>query len=713
MPINEEFINGLQVEEAKIIDKISVGLDIPERQVKATVDLLNDGNTIPFISRYRKEVTGSLDETQVREISDRQQYLTNLETRKIEVARSIFGQGKLTDELYKNIQKCPVLSELEDLYAPYKKKKKTRGMLAIERGLEPLADAMMSGPESEIEAMAAQFVDGEKGVNSADEALQGAMDIIAERFSQDVDLRKACYDYIYQFGKVMVEGTGDAENSVYQMYYEYEEPIRLIKGHRVLAINRGEKEGELTVKIDYDYDALQEELLSLTKPANVYHKSAVNDGLKRLMAPAILRLLRSDLSENADEHSIEIFSENLRNLLLSPPIRRTRVLGIDPGIRTGSKAAALDENGKFLSYFTFFDYQPDTAKKRIAETVQKHDVQLIAIGNGTGTREVQQMVADTLSEFGLDVQYTVVDEDGASVYSASELAGKEFPELDLTIRGAISIGRRLQDPLAELVKIDPKSIGVGQYQHDVNQKMLSKTLDAVVESVVNNVGVNLNTASASLLKYVSGISGSLAENIVGYRDTNGTIRSRDELKKVPGMGDKTFEQAAGFLMIPESTNPLDNSWVHPENYVIADQIRGWLEKGAVDKAARQELKEKYDVGKTTLDDLISELKKPRRDPREDYPMPIMQKGVVQFDDLKPGMKVTGKVKNVVDFGAFVDIGIKETALVHISELSDRYVKHPMDVVKVGDIVEATIIAMDKSRKRISLSCKKDPELKPV
>jgi uncharacterized protein len=491
------------------------------------------------------------------------------------------------------------------------------------------------------------------------------------------------------------------------MYWDYSEPLGALKPHRILAVNRGEREGELEVKLEVNEHEAVEMLERRIQPRNRYHKEAIGDGLLRLLSPAVLREIRSDAGDAADGHGIRVFSENLKNLLMQPPIKGTRVLGVDPGIRTGTKCACLDETSKFLDYFVVFQEQkPEEAKKAIVEAVKKHDIQLVAVGNGTASHEMQEIVAAAISENGLGCEFTVVDEDGASVYSASDAAREEFPELDLTIRGAISIGRRLQDPLAELVKIDPKSIGVGLYQHDVNQKRLSDTLDEVVGSVVNNVGVNLNTASHSLLKYVSGINSGLAKKIVKYRDEKGRITGRAQLRDIPGLGDKTFEQCAGFLKIPESENPLDNTWVHPENYALADALLPIVKTGQdPSREERAGLKEKFGVGDTTLDDILTELKKPNRDPREDFPKPVLQKGVIKFEDLSEGMMVKGKVKNVVDFGAFVDIGIKESALIHVSEMSDRFVKDPMEALKVGDVREFRIISLDPTRKRIGLSLK--------
>jgi uncharacterized protein len=716
MELTKEFIDGLTVNEIALMKRMAEQLNINLSQVSAVIGLLNEGSTVPFISRYRKEATGSLDEVQVRDVDHLFTSGKNLETRRIEIIRGIFDQGKLSEPLYDNIMKAATLTELEDIYAPYKRKKKTRGMLAQEKGLEPLAEAMLELDGNAVKTKAAEFVidnteNPELSVASVEDALQGAMDILAERVSQDPENRADIKKFYLADGRVIVKGIGDEEakkTSTYQMYWEYTEPLSQIKPHRVLAINRGEREKILDVTIDVDENTGAELLQRKYTINNDYHKTAIEDGLKRLLSPAVIRELRGDQGDEADDHGISVFSTNLKNLLMQQPIKGTRVLGIDPGIRTGTKCALLDDTGKYLHYFVFSNFRVEEAKKLILDAVKNYTVQLIAIGNGTGTKEVQEIVSSVITENNLEVLYTVVDEDGASVYSASDIAREEFPELDLTIRGAISIGRRLQDPLSELVKIDPKSIGVGLYQHDVNQKKLSESLDEVVSSVVNNVGVNLNTASVSLLKYVSGINSSLAKKIVKYRDEKGKISSREELTSVPGMGPKSFEQCAGFLKIPESAEPLDNTWVHPENYEIARLIRQTITTtGNLASAEAVSLKEKHQVGDTTLNDIVDELKKPNRDPRDGYPKPIMQKGVLTFEDLKDGMMVTGKIKNVVDFGAFVDLGIKETALIHISELSDNFVQDPMSVVKVGDVLEFRIIGLDLDRRRISLSRKSE------
>jgi len=713
MEFTQEFIDGLTVNEVDIMKKIAEELHIQVQQVSAVITLVSEGCTIPFISRYRKEMHGSLDEVQVRDSDKLFKTYTNLETRRLEIVRGIFAAGKLSEVLYQNVLKAASLTELEDIWAPFKKKKKTRGMLAIERGLQELADLMKQLPDNELLVRAGEFIKADNenealSVPTIEDAL-GAADIIAEEIAQDTDNRKVVHDYFMATGIFEVKGLGDDEaqkTSVYQMYWDYAEPLNQIKAHRMLAINRGEREGVLEVKINIDIDEAVIRVQNRFTVYNQYHTDAIADGVIRLLSPAVLREIRSDLAESADTHGITIFSETLKHLLMTQPIKGTRVLGVDPGIRTGTKCAALDETGKYLGSFVIYQHKAEDAKAALVKAVKDYAVQLIAVGNGTGSHEVQEIVSDVIKNNCPDVLFTVVDEDGASVYSAGDVAREEFPDLDLTIRGAISIGRRLQDPLAELVKIDPKSIGVGLYQHDLNQKKLSEELDAVVGSVVNNVGVNVNTASASLLKYVSGINSGLAKKIVKHREQSGVFTDRSQLLSVSGMGPKTFEQCAGFLKIPESKNPLDNSWVHPENYAAAEVIYGLIHKNeVVSKEVRSNLQSTYSIGEQTISDIIEELKKPNRDPREDCPKPIMQQGVLQFEDLKTGMTVKGKIKNVVDFGAFVDLGIKETALLHISEMSDSFIANPLDAVKVGDIVECKIIALDEVRRRISLSRK--------
>ena len=723
MEFTQETIDALSVNEVEIMKKIAAELNIRLQQVSAVISLVEEGCTIPFISRYRKEKHDNLDEVQVRDCDHLYKSYHNLEDRRLEIVKGIFAQGKLTETLYNAVMSATTMTALEDLWAPFKKKKKTRGMIAAEKGLEPLADFILADhDDGVVEKEAEKYIktdneDPALNVETAMDALAGAKDIIAERVSQETANREAVHDLYMRTGTIKTKGIVPegqdatvAENtSTYKMYWDYSEPLNEVKPHRILAINRGEREGALEVTIDVDVDAAVADLQRRSDIHNNYHKDAIEDGVVRLLSPAVVREIRSDEADEADVHGIGIFSENLKNLLMTQPIKGSRVLGVDPGIRTGTKCAALDETGKYLGYFKFFQVtDPDGSYKMINDAIDKYDIQVVAVGNGTGSQEVQAIVSKVISDNYNDVVYTVVDESGASVYSASDIAREEFPDLDLTIRGAISMGRRLQDPLSELVKIDPKAIGVGLYQHDVNQKKLAEQLDEVVGSVVNNVGVNLNTASYSLLKYVSGINATTAKKIVAYRDQNGKIKSREDLKNVPGLGPKAFEQCAGFLKIAESSDPLDNTWVHPENYDAAREVLPYIQKKEkVPADLIKKLAEKYNIGETTVRDIVEELQKPNRDPRDGYPAPIMQKGVLQFEDLKEGMKVTGKIKNVVDFGAFVDIGLHETGLVHLSELSDSFVENPMDVVKVGDVHEFTIIELDRDRRRIALSLKSD------
>ena len=724
MEFTQETIDTLVVNEVDIMKKIAGELNIRTQQVSAVISLFDEGCTVAFISRYRKEKTDNLDEVQVLAIDHSFKSYKNLEERRLEIVKGVFAQGKLTDSLYESIMSATTLAALEDLWAPFKKKKKTRGMVAAEKGLEPLAEAMLIMNDSSIEKEAEKYIktdneDPALNIETAFDALCGAQDILAERTSQETKNREAVHELYMKTGNIVTKGIvpeGQTEEqaqkvSTYQMYWDYKEPLNQVKPHRILAINRGEREGALEVTIDVDVDSAVAMLQKKVEINNHYHKDAIEDGVVRLLSPAVVREIRSDEADDADAHGIGVFSENLKNLLMTQPIKGSRVLGVDPGYRNGTKCAALDETGKYLGFFKIYqDKDPQEAYDLINNAIDKYDIQVLAVGNGTGSQEVQAIVSKVISEnyADSDVKYTVVDESGASVYSASPVATEEFPELDVMIRGAISMGRRLQDPLAELVKIDPKAIGVGLYQHDVNQKKLADQLDEVVSSVVNNVGVNLNTASYMLLKYVSGINISTAKKIVAYRDANGKITSREELKKVPGLGPKAFEQCAGFLKIAESSDPLDNTWVHPENYDAAREVYAAVKAGEkISAETRKALCEKYNIGATTINDIIDELQKPNRDPRDGYPAPIMQKGVLQFEDLKEGMKVTGKIKNVVDFGAFVDIGLHETGLVHLSEMSDNFVENPMDVVKVGDVFEFTIIQLDVDRRRIGLSLKSD------
>jgi len=712
MDITQEYVDSLKVNEVRIMEAVASALAVQTRQVSAVVGLVAEGCTVPFIARYRKEAHGNLDEVQVRECEKRFAQGKALEERRLEAVRLIHGQGKLDEALLGNLMAASTMAEIEELYAPYKRKRKTRGMIALERGLGPLADLMLVLADSPLEAKAASFVredaeNPELSVKDAAEALQGAMDVLAERASQDAENRRIVKAFYLSDAKLVVQGVGGEEKragSVYQMYWDYSEPLSAVKPHRLMAIVRGEREGELETRVETDEATSVKLLSSRLVFANSYHPRAVEDALRRLLSPSVIREIRSEAMEAAEAQGIGVFSANLRNLLMQPPIKGTRVLGMDPGLRTGTKCAALDETGKFLGDFLVRQEKPAEAKALIAAAIRKWDLKLVAVGNGTGSQEARAIVVELIAESFPDLAFTVVDEDGASVYSASDIAREEFPELDLTVRGAISIGRRLQDPLAELVKIDPRSIGVGQYQHDLDQKALSDALDETVGSVVNAVGVNLNTASVALLKYVSGITSSTARKIVSHRDGKGALATREDILGIPGMGPKTYEQCAGFLKIPQSPEPLDNTWVHPENYPLARELRASVLGGKdPTRAEREELKARFSVGDSTLDDIIAELKKPNRDPREGYPKPVLQKELLSFEDLREGVMVTGKVKNVVDFGAFVDLGLKETALIHVSEMGDRFIRDPREALKVGDVKEFRVISIDPVRKRIGLS----------
>lgn len=696
-------------------------------RVKAAAALLDEGNTIPFIARYRKEMTGELDETRLRDIEERLQYLRNLEDRKQEVLRLIEEQDKLTPELADAIQAAVKLQELEDLYRPYRQKRKTRASVARERGLAPLADWLLSQPVSgsPLEE-AGKYVDADKGVDTAEEALQGAMDIIAETMSDDASVRAWVRKFTRDHGTVVTEAKDKAQESVYEMYYDYREPVRKIPPHRILAINRGEREDVLRVSIEVDADRIESHLAKVYIKGNPVVRElleqTIADAYKRLIAPSIEREVRGELTEKAEEQAITIFAGNLRNLLLQPPVKGHTVLGVDPAYRTGCKLAVVDETGKLLDTAVIYPTPPHNKVAEAAKTVRalidKHGIGLIAIGNGTASRETEQFIAGLLKDMPeRDLKYIIISEAGASVYSASKLGAEEFPDLDVAERSAVSIARRLQDPLAELVKIEPKAIGVGQYQHDVSQKRLDESLRFVVESAVNHVGVDVNTASPSLLGYVSGINATTAKNIVKYREEIGKFTNRAQLKKVPRLGAKTFEQCIGFLRIPDGDNPLDNTPIHPESY---EAVSGLFVKLGLTEAeiGRPALKEALEavnpetlapelgIGVPTLRDMIDSLLKPGRDPREELPPPIFHTDVLQIEDLKPGMELTGTVRNVIDFGAFVDIGIKNDGLVHISQLSDRYVKHPMDVVAVGDIVTVWVLSVDVARGRVGLTMRK-------
>ena len=714
---------------ADIVSTLIKEFNLKPFQVENTIKLIDDGNTIPFIARYRKEMTGELDDQVLRQFHERLIYLRNLEARKEEVKRLIEEQGKLTEDIVKNLSKAVTLQEIEDIYRPFRPKRRTRATMAREKGLEPLANIIFDQVplNASIEDVAKTFVNAEKEVNTVEEALKGAMDIIAEEISDNAEFRKDIRKIFMQSGLIVSKGKKE-EDSVYSMYYDFSEPVSKIAGHRVLAINRGEKEEFLQVKIEVPsekvIDYLKRNVIKTPPvPASKYVEEAIEDSYERLIFPSVEREVRNELTETAQEKAMKVFALNLKNLLLQPPVKGKTVMGLDPAYRTGCKIAVVDDTGKVLDVAVIYPTPPqnkiEESKKVVMHLIKKHDVDLISIGNGTASRESEIFVADLIKELDREVYYMVVSEAGASVYSASKLAAEEFPDFDVSLRSAVSIARRLQDPLAELVKIDPKAIGVGQYQHDMNQKRLGEELKGVVEDCVNSVGVDLNTASSSLLSYISGINSAVAKNIVEYRETNGKFKNRKELKKVKKLGEKAFEQCAGFLRITDGDNILDNTSVHPESYDFAKELiekMGYtLEdvkkkrltkfKEEVDKRGISNLADEIGAGIPTLRDIVDELLKPGRDPRDELPKPILLKDVLNIEDLKPGMELTGTVRNVADFGAFVDIGVHQDGLVHISELSDRYVKSPMDVVAVGDIVNVRVIEVDVKRKRISLSMK--------
>ena len=712
---------------------LSKELGISLKQVTSVIEMLDEGNTVPFIARYRKERTGGLTDEVLRKFNERLTYLRNLESRKEDVLRIIEEQEKLTPELKLKIEKATTLTEVEDIYRPFKAKKRTRATMAVEKGLKPLAELILSGEfNGDIVEEANKYINEEKGVKNEEEALQGAMDIISEIISDNADYRKWIRNFVQKDGIIQVKGSSE-EQTPYEMYYDYKEPVRTIPSHRILAINRGEKEKILSVKVtcndDKIIDYLNKKVLKGNKITDKYLEESIKDSFKRLIYPSIEREIRSELTSKGEEGAIDIFKANLKALLMQAPIKGKVVMGFDPGFRTGCKVAILDETGKFVENTTVY---PTAPQNRIDETIstlkkliKKHGVQVISLGNGTASRESEEVIAKMLKEIkdetGKELFYVIVSEAGASVYSASELANKEYPDLDVTVRGAISIGRRLQDPLAELVKIDPKAIGVGQYQHDVTQKKLDESLAGIVEDCVNNVGVDLNIATPSLLSYISGINVSIAKNIVDYREENGKFKSRKELLKVKRLGQKAYEQCAGFLRVMESKEALDNTSVHPESYKVAKELiktLGYTEEDLkngklvdIDERVKAKgisnLAKELEVGEPTLNDIIKEIKKPGRDPREELPKPIFKSGVIEMKDLKSGMILMGTVRNVSDFGAFVDIGVHQDGLVHKSQMADRFVKHPLDIVKVGDVVEVRILDVDLKRKRISLSMKKE------
>lgn len=724
----------------KIIKLIAEELNIKPSQVENTVKLIDEGNTIPFIARYRKEVTGGLSDEVLRELGDRLTYLRNLEQRKEEVVKSIDEQGKLTDEILQAVAIAKTLAEVEDIYRPYKQKKKTRATVAKAKGLEPLASIIIEQTETKpIEEIAKEYINvdslseedkknKDKVVNTAEEAIQGALDIIAEDISDNAKYRKEIKRQCYREAVIETKAAKEEKKSNYEMYYEYSEAIKYIPSHRILAINRGEKEEFLKVKIQKPEEKIvaymERDTIKGETQFTTMLKETILDSFKRLIEPSIEREIRSDLTEKAEEKAIKVFGQNSKQLLLGAPIKGKTVMGFDPAYRTGCKIAVIDETGKVLDYTTVYPTEPQNdvagAKKELLKLIEKDKIDMIAIGNGTASRESEMFVADMIKEATRPVHYVIVSEAGASVYSASKLATEEYPDINVSIRGAISIARRLQDPLAELVKIDPKAIGVGQYQHDVNQKRLAESLTGVVEDSVNKVGVDVNTATPSLLAYVSGINNTIAKNIVKYRDENGKLKNRKQLLKVPKLGKVAFEQCAGFLRILDGDNPLEVTAVHPESYEATEKLLGSLgfdKKDLTDKEKLEDLRRKLksvnvvdmakelDLGEMTLSDIIDELSKPGRDPREDMPKPILRSDVLKLEDLKEGMVLTGTVRNVIDFGAFVDIGVKHDGLVHISEMSDKFIRNPSEVVSVGDIVKVKVIKIDQDRQKVGLSMK--------
>ena len=724
----------------KINKQIAEELNIKETQVEAAVNLIDEGNTIPFIARYRKEATGGLSDETLRELGERLNYLRNLEQRKEEVIKSIEEQGKLTDEILQSVAIAKTLAEVEDIYRPYKQKKKTRATVAKAKGLEPLAQIIIEQKETKpIEEIAKEYINIEKlseedkknkdkVVENAEQAIQGALDIIAEDISDNPKYRKEIKRQCYREALIETKASKEGEKSNYEMYYDYKEPIKYIPSHRILAINRGEKEEFIKVKIEKPEEKIlnyiEKDIIKGETQFTEMLKDTILDAFKRLIEPSIDREIRSDLTEKAEDKAIKVFGQNSKQLLLGAPIKGKTVMGFDPAYRTGCKIAVIDETGKVLDYTTVYPTEPQNdvegAKKELLKLIDKDKIDMIAIGNGTASRESEMFVADMIKEASRPVHYVIVSEAGASVYSASKLATEEYPDINVSIRGAISIARRLQDPLAELVKIDPKAIGVGQYQHDVNQKKLAESLTGVVEDSVNKVGVDVNTATPSLLSYVSGINSTIAKNIVKYRDENGKLKNRKQLLKVPKLGKVAFEQCAGFLRIMDGDNPLEITAVHPESYEATEKLLasiGFDKNDLRDKEKLQNLREKLKtidipktakelgIGEMTLTDIISELSKPGRDPREDMPKPILRSDVLKLEDLKEGMILTGTVRNVIDFGAFVDIGVKHDGLVHISEMSDNYIKNPSDIVSVGDIVKVKVIKIDKERQKVALSMK--------
>ncbi|PZT55412.1 Tex family protein [Paenibacillus silvae] len=727
---NEEALKAERQE--RIIKQVAKELSLSLKQVRTTSELLDEGNTIPFIARYRKEMTGELDENQLRQIEERLVYLRNLEDRKLEVIRIIDEQGKLTKELAKSITQAVKLQEVEDLYRPYRQKRKTRASVAKEKGLEPLAVWIWGQPkQGDVLQEAARYINAELGVDDAESALQGAKDILAENIADDAAIRAWIRRYTLDHGQLTSEAKDTEQESVYENYYSYRELAKKMPPHRILAINRGEREGILKVGLDVPAEPahrhMEGQIIRGASAVQDILRAVIEDAYKRLIAPSIEREVRAELTEKGENQAISVFSANLRNLLLQPPIHGKRVLGVDPAYRTGCKLAVVDDTGKLLEVAVTYPTPPHNKKREAAEVfhrmIKQYDIGLIVIGNGTGSRETEQFVAEIIQENGDEsLVYLIVNEAGASVYSASKLAQEEFPDLDVAERSAASIARRVQDPLAELVKIDPKAIGVGQYQHDVSQKVLEESLKAVVESAVNHVGVDVNTASPSLLSYVAGVNATIAKNIVKYREENGRFTNRRQLQKVPRLGAKTYEQCVGFMRISEGENPLDRTPIHPESYKVVDQLFKELQI-ELDKLGSKELSVllseqqteqlavKLNVGVPTLRDILDSLQRPGRDPREEMPLPIFRTDVLKIEDLVEGMELQGTVRNVIDFGAFVDIGIKSDGLVHISQLSNGYVKHPMDVVSVGDNVTVWVMNVDTKKGRVGLTMKKPASAK--
>lgn len=710
-----------------IIKKISDELGIKVSQVEATIKLIDEGNTIPFIARYRKEVTGALNDEILRNLDERLKYLRNLEERKEAVISSIEEQGKLTDELKNAIEQAETLVSVEDLYRPYKQKRRTKAIIAKEKGLEPLANIItLQMTNNSLEKEAEAFINPEKDVNTVEDAIAGAKDIIAESISDEAEFRTYIRKITVEQGKIISTAKDEKVESVYEMYYNFEEPIKKLAGHRILAINRGENEKVLTVKIEAPEDRIitfleKKTIIRENKNTTEALKEAIADSYKRLIAPAIEREIRSELTENAEDGAIKVFGKNLEQLLMQPPIADQVVLGWDPAFRTGCKLAVVDATGKVLDtvvvYPTAPQFKVDEAKTKVKQLIKKYNITLISVGNGTASRESEQVIVELIKEVGGNLHYVITNEAGASVYSASKLATEEFPNFDVGQRSAASIARRVQDPLAELVKIDPKSIGVGQYQHDMNQKKLGEALGNVVEDCVNKVGVDLNTASYSLLEYISGINKTIAKNIVDYRETNGKFSDRKQLLKVAKLGPKAYEQCAGFMRISGGKNPLDQTSVHPESYEAAEKLLNKLGYTPEDiKDGKliglslmvkdyKKIAEELGVGEITLRDIVKELEKPARDPRDEMPKPILKSDVLEMKDLKPGMVLKGTVRNVIDFGAFVDIGVHQDGLVHISQMTDKYIKHPLEVVSVGDIVDVQVMSVDAAKKRIALTMK--------